>query len=143
MATEHMVICEETGWWATAVRRFADDLPLPLLETRSLSSCMELESRCDVLFMMVEVRRSMLNDLIPWTFEVRQRWKQTPWVAVATREMRRSEWFLREAGAAHVLFSPRQIEEVICILRRHLYAIGHRPRSRVERAFDHLLPDSR
>ena len=143
MATEHMVICEETGWWATAVRRFADDLPLPLLETSSLSSCIELEGHCEVLFLIVEVRRSMLDDLIPWTLQVRQRWKQAPWVAVANREMRRSEWVLREAGAAHVLFSPRQIGEAICMLRRHLYSIRHRPRSRVEQVFDHFLSDSR
>ena len=142
MATEYMVICEETGWWATAVRRFADDLPLSLLETGSLSACIDLESNCDVLFLIVEVRRSMLDELIPWTVQVRQRWKQTPWVAVTTREMRRSEWFLREAGAAHVLFSPRQIGEAICMLRRHLYAIRYRPRSRVEQAYDSFCSDS-
>ena len=73
MATEHMLICEETGWWATAVRRFADDLPLSLLETGSLSACIDLESNCDVLFLIVEVRRSMLDELIPWTLQVRQR----------------------------------------------------------------------
>ena len=142
MTTEHMVICEETGWWATAVRRFADDLPLSVLETSSLSSCIDLEGHRDLLFLIVEVRRSMLDELIPWSCQIRQRWKKTPWVAVANREMRRSEWFLREAGAAHVLFSPRQIGEAIAMLRRHLYAIRYRPKSRVDQAFDDFLSDS-
>ena len=140
---EQVVICEETGVWATAMRRLVTDLPLAVTETRSLASCLDPKGSSEVVFLMVEVRRFMLDDLVPWSFDVRRRWGPLPWVAVAPRAMRRSEWFLREAGATHVIFSLRQMCEVVHVLRRHLRVIGYRPKSRSEQAFDRQNSASR
>ena len=143
MEAGRVMICEKTGVWANAMRRLISDLPLPVMETRTLASCLQTGDHTKVVFLMVEVHRVMLDDFIPWSFEVRRRWGPLPWVVVTSREMRRSQWLLREAGATHVVFSPRQMGEVVRILRRHLLAIRYRPQSRSEQAFDRQKPASR
>jgi hypothetical protein len=40
-------------------------------------------------------------------------------VAAGQRRLRPCRWMLREAGAVHVVFSPRQLSDVVGLARRH------------------------
>jgi hypothetical protein len=46
-------------------------------------------------------------------------------IAVADRDLAAIRPLLREAGAAHVVFSPRMLRPALRMADRHLAAVGH------------------
>jgi len=44
-------------------------------------------------------------------------------VVLSQRGLERYEWLLREAGAVHIVFSPRQLTRLASMIKRHLDAV--------------------
>ncbi len=122
-----IVVCEKTGSWAAAIRRVLRPAS-GLVETRSWQACwQEVRSRTAALValeVLPENAESVCRRLAEWT----GRFRQVHVILLADRSLQRAEWLLREAGAAHVLFSPRDIVRLRPMLDRFLVQI---PPSRI------------
>jgi hypothetical protein len=70
----------------------------------------------------VEATAANLESLVPWLQRFGRAFPRSRVIALAHREQAAYQWLLREAGAAHVAFSPRTWQPVARIVRRHLDA---------------------
>ncbi len=86
--------------------------------------------------MGVEVTRTNLEVLVPWMMRFAAAFPAARVIVLGSRGLEASQWLLREAGAVHVVFSPRDWPPVVRIVQRHLGAApsqGDSDRQRVWR----------
>ena len=103
-----VVVCEKTGKWAAAIRRVLRP-ESGLCETRSWPACLrELQTRTAAL-VALEVLPENAEAVCRRVAELTRRSRHVHAVLLADRSVKPLEWLLREAGAVHVLFSPREI----------------------------------
>jgi len=127
MQNPGIVVCEKTGRWADALR-LALTRPMPdmrlrvadVRETRSLDECGEAVESSPESVVVVEARGSNLSMLPSWIANLCRRFPRALVVAVADRELGAIRPLLREAGAAHVVFSPRMLRPALRMADRHL-----------------------
>jgi hypothetical protein len=123
------IICERTGRWAAAFRMalrrdFPSNCQPRLRELRTLD---ELTSQLaqQPAVAMVEVRRGNLAAVLTWVAEIRSTHVETCCLALLDnvsfdREDRGEVTSaLRSAGAVEICDSPRQLQHVLAIARRH------------------------
>ena len=117
-----IIICERTGTWAVALRRPLQQVGHRIVETRSLDACWaEVTARPESL-VAVEATVANLETLVPWMQRLVAGFPRARVVVLGQRVLEPAEWLLREAGAVHVVFSPRQWPPVVHIAQRHLGA---------------------
>ena len=119
MTRPALIVCEPSGLWATALRQASAAQPLPLVETRR---------PVEVLRQLADAPASMLA--LAWSAEraeltevadrVGRRFPRAQWVALVDRRRSNDGWLARELGAIHVCHSPRQVDVVVRLARRHL-----------------------
>jgi hypothetical protein len=108
MIESNVVVCEKTGRWAAAIRRVLGPAP-GLCETRSWPACLQaLRSRTAAL-VAVEMLPDHAEAVCRRLAELSKRSRCVHAILLADRSLQKAEWLLREAGAVHVLFSPRDI----------------------------------
>jgi hypothetical protein len=117
MNQSNFVICEKTGKWAAAIRRVCG-LASDVCETRSWPACLrELRTRTAAM-VAVEVLPENAEVVCRRLAELAWRSRHVHALLLADRSLRDLEWLLREAGAVHVLFSPRELVRVRPIWER-------------------------
>ena len=95
-------------------------LPLTLQEIRSLPQCQrELEASPNSV-VAVEVLPHNLVAVAKALSEWSRRFPDARFIALAARGLEAHELLLREAGAIHVIFSPRSLSPLLRLIRRHL-----------------------
>ena len=95
-------------------------LPLTLQEIRSLPQCQrELEASPNSV-VAVEVLPHNLVAVAKALSEWSRRFPDARFLALAARGLEPHELLLREAGAIHVIFSPRSLSPLLRLIRRHL-----------------------
>ncbi|NLF69976.1 MAG: hypothetical protein GX575_13095 [Candidatus Anammoximicrobium sp.] len=122
MNESSIVVCEKTGKWAAAIRRVLRPA-CGVCETRSWPACLrELQIRTTALA-AVEVLPESAESVCRRLAEFHGRFR--PWhvILLADRSLQGVEWLLREAGAAHVLFAPRDIVRLRPVWERFLAQI--------------------
>ena len=123
MSDARVIVCEKTGRWATALRRAFRGLQLRVTETRSLTACWQELEQCPTSLVALEFvpdnREAILRRLLD--LHSRYRWAQA--IVLAERGSEPFEWILREAGAIHVLFSPRSLAATARLARRHAHSV--------------------
>jgi hypothetical protein len=144
-----LILCERTPRWATAWRRWADDgdghQDHPrLVEVRSLAQCEAAldESPGAVVALAIDLAGSdrILGLLNTW----RNRFARARVVVLASVEWRDAELALREAGAVHVVYSPRRLAATARLARRHFARqTAHEPAGALEEQIWNRLPWSR
>ena len=125
MSRVEWTVCERTSRWASAMRiaLAADGTPHRLRETRSLSELeAELVDRPTSLT-AIEVHRGNLADVLAWLPNARQRFTRPCFVALLDRtladDMGSVGDVLIEAGAQSIATSPRRLDEILSLARRH------------------------
>jgi len=148
MSRIEWIVCERSRHWSTALSTAlgrADWTPrsVPrLFEVRQLSELTtRLDARPDSLA-VVEVQRANLSDALVWLAEAGRLYPLARFAALAERELCASVESgpasrpghrqpvidaLREAGAGEVVTSPRQLQGILALGRRHasLRAVRH------------------
>ena len=120
MPVARCIVCERSEKWAVALR-----LPLKLVghrvvETRSLDDCWNEVVASPASLVGVEATTTNLESLVPWMQRLTAAFPRARVVVLGSRGLEAGQWLLREAGAVHVVFSPRQWQPVVRIAQRHL-----------------------
>jgi uracil-DNA glycosylase len=122
MPVARFIVCERTATWGVALRRPLKQIGRRIVETRSLDDCWSEVAASPASLVGVEATTSNLASLVPWLQRLTATFPRTRVVVLGSRGLEAGEWLLREAGAAHVVFSPRQWQPVVRIAQRHLGA---------------------
>ncbi len=122
MISAHCIVCERTARWAIALRRPLQRLGVRVYETRCLDDCWREVGAHAASMVGVEVTRANLASVVPWLARLGQTFPRARAIACAHRGLEPAQWLLREAGAVHVAFSPRDITPLVRLILRHLDA---------------------
>ncbi len=117
-----IIICERTDRWAAALRRPLQQVGHRILQTRSLDACWSEVAARPASLVAVEATTVNLEALLPWLPRLMAGFPRARVVVLGQRALESAEWLLREAGAVHVVFSPRQWQPIVRIAQRHLGA---------------------
>ena len=127
------IICERAGQWALALRQAFDRAKAPgaeesaagaaedfrLVETRSADDCLAVLGEEPLAVVVVELCPATCDQALSLVAEVARRFPLAPVIVLAAREMALYEWLARELGAVHFASSPRRLQDVVAIVRRH------------------------
>jgi hypothetical protein len=124
-----VIVCESDGHWAVAMRREAGTTRLPLRETRSLAQSWELLARHAASLVVVELTRANLEGLLARLAWLRRDYPRARLAVVMDRRLAGAADLVREAGAVHVVMSPRRVKPLVYLARRHVEASPRQRRS--------------
>ncbi len=120
MVSARFILCERTGKWAVAFRRQVRDKRLRIYETRSLDQCWDELSQAPWSIVGVEVTVANMSQVAIWLEQLRHERPRARAVLLGQRGLEPAEWLLRQAAAAHVVYSPRDLQPVLDMVDRHL-----------------------
>ena len=120
MPVAHCIICERSARWAVALRRPLARGGHRIVETRSLDDCWREVVASPASLVGVEATTANLETLVPWMQRLTAAFPRVRVVVLGCRALESGQWLLRETGAVHVVFSPRQWQPVVRIAQRHL-----------------------
>ena len=123
MPAARFILCERTGKWVVALRRALSASGPRVFETRHLDDCWKEVVACPASMVAVEVTAANLPHVTTWLRQFSHRFCHAQAVVLGARGLESSEWLLREMGAVHVVFSPRDMTSLIRVVRRHV--AGH------------------
>jgi hypothetical protein len=115
-----LIVCERTGKWAVALRRAAGSRAVRVHETRSLEECREEIEASPASLVALEATTGNFDEILVWLAEAWRDFPRCHVVILGHRGLQQRQWLLREAGAAHVIHSPRGVDAVLRIASRHL-----------------------
>jgi len=120
MDVARLIVCEKTGQWAAAIRRAELDLGVRIYETRSLAECWEELAASPASFLALELSATDVEPLLTKLMSLGWSHPAARAAVLAPRGQEPYEWVLREAGAVHVVFSPRQAASILRLAKQHL-----------------------
>jgi DNA-binding NtrC family response regulator len=120
MSASRFIVCAKTPTWAVAIRRQWLVSGPRICETRSLELCWQDLEQFPKSLVVAELTDNNLGALARWLRRVARRFPDTRVVVVGEHRMEACQWLLREMGAVHAIFSPRNLEDLVRIARRHL-----------------------
>jgi uracil-DNA glycosylase len=124
MAVARCIVCERSEKWAVALRLPLQVVGHRVVETRSLDDCWNEVAASPASLVGVEATATNLESLVPWMRRLAAAFPQARVVVLGSRGLEAAEWLLREAGAVHVVFSPRQWQPLVRIAQRHLGTVS-------------------
>lgn len=137
MPLARLIVCEKTGRWAVGLRRELGKAPR-VYETRSLADCWDELAASPASYLVLEATEANIEMLTSRLAEVRVRFPLATAIVCGERAMARYEWLLREAGAIHAVFSPRELAPAARLAARHLAAVAEPPIPLRERVWERL-----
>jgi ActR/RegA family two-component response regulator len=114
-----MVVCEKGNSWAVALRRQLRPSGFRLVETRTLPDCLHELQTAPGALAVCEVTEKNVAAVLQFLVKLEAESPATRAVVVGTRATSRFEQVLREAGAIHAAFSPRELAGVARMAKRH------------------------
>lgn len=123
-----VIICEHSGEWAAAWRQTVGRGGTParrglrVVAVRSVGDCLDESARHSAAFVIAQW--SLANTLKIWSLLERLPLGMTNvcCALAAERRLAAYQWSAREAGAVHVIFSPRRMRDLVELAGRHLSA---------------------
>ena len=122
MPSARFIVCERSTKWAVALRRQLQAGDPRVYETRTLDDCLQTVAADPTSIVAVEATAANLEALVKWIRRLRGEFRRAAIVVLGSRGLEPSEWLLREVGALHAVFSPRDLQPVLWLVRRHLAA---------------------
>jgi len=138
MPAARCILCERTGAWAVALRPPLQRTGHRLYETRSLATCGDEILASPASIVGVEVTGENLEQVVSWMCRLRTTFPAVRIIVLGRRGLDSCQWLLREAGAVHVVFSPRDVQGVVRVIQRHLGAAPDKGASERERVWQRL-----
>ncbi len=121
MQNASVIVCEKTGNWAVALNRSLRDVKLR--QTRSMAQCMREASYYPASLLVLELTKTNLTEVLACLTLLAQQFRDARAVVVTSSDSEDREWLVREAGAVHVITSPRQVVSLSQLIQRHLAAV--------------------
>jgi hypothetical protein len=90
-----------------------------LYETRHFEDCWQQAVARPASLVALEAIPAHAEALVATLVRYRLALPQLPVLVLASRQMEPWQWFLRELGAVHVVFSPRALGPLVRIVQRH------------------------
>ena len=115
-----LIVRERTGRWAIALSRELRGCGTRAYQTRSLAECWDMLAEYRASFLVVEVTRSNLDELLSRLSEIERRFPAARVGVVGDRVMAECEFLLREAGTIHFTTSPRLLQGLAIAAQNHL-----------------------
>lgn len=137
MPLARLIVCERTGRWAVGLRRELGTHPR-VYETRSLADCWVELAASPASFLLLEATEANVEMLVSRLTELRCGFALSGAMVCGERDMACYEWLLREAGAIHAVFSPRELAPAARVAARHLAAVPEPPVPLRERVWGRL-----
>lgn len=122
MPLARCIICERSEKWAVALRHPLQLAGHRVFETRNLDDCWSEVVTSPASIVGMEATSTNLQALVPWLMRFARAFPSARVIALGSRGLETSQWLLREAGAVHAVFSPRDWQPVVRIVQRHLGA---------------------
>lgn len=132
-----LILCERTGRWAAALRRELLDVDIRVWETRTLDDCWTELKESPASFLVLELGPD-LDGLTRRMMQLPRRFPSAHWAAVTDCTPPDLEWWMREAGAVHVVASTRRVGPLAQMACRHLAQIPLPQQELTERIWSNL-----
>jgi hypothetical protein len=137
------ILLERTSRWAgsfrRAMRKYKSEMPIPICEARSLAQCQRELKASPHSVVGIEILPKNAIEMSRGLIDLSSKFSDSRWIALAARGLEPFELQLREAGAVHVLFSPRSLSPALRLVRRHL-SRAPQPRLSLEESIWVRLP---
>jgi hypothetical protein len=137
MPHARLIICEKNGRWAVALRREIAG-KCRVFETRSLEECWEELAKCPASWLVLEASETNVEPLAGRLANLGRDFAGARAMICGERNMAPWEWLLREAGAVHAVFSPRELAPAARMALCHLAQAPEPQRSFREHVWDRL-----
>ena len=108
-----LIVFESNGTWAAALRRLGLPAPLRMREVRTSGECRENLALSPNAIVTIAATQSNLAAVVDLLVELTDRHTGSTLMVLAERSLLPMELLFREAGAIHVVFSPRQLRHVV------------------------------
>ena len=115
-----LLVCEQTGAWAVALRRECSG-ELRMEETRSVTHCWELLAEAPASFAVAEFTEGNVEILLDRMARLQRDLPLVRVAVVADPDLADYRWLLREAGAVHFTSSKRRLGPLARLVQRHLH----------------------
>ena len=119
-----VVVCEKGNQWAVALRRALGPTGYRVVETRSLEECWRELGRNPASFVALELVPGNAEAVIRRLLDLGRRFHHAQAVVLAERGLESYEWVLREAGAIHVLCSPRNLSAAARLVNQYMQGVS-------------------
>jgi DNA-binding response OmpR family regulator len=119
MALFSVVICESDGQWAVRLRRALQSDRIRLRETRRLVDCQAEVAGSTASLVLLEWSAARRVELAEFVERITRQFPGVNVLALAARDAAGDEWLAREAGAIHFTSSPRALQPLLRLIRRH------------------------
>ncbi|MBI3464878.1 MAG: hypothetical protein HY000_17755 [Planctomycetes bacterium] len=123
----HVIVCERRGAWAQALRRELRDFAAAIAETRSLADCRQELRTAPSSVVAIEFSVATAEAVLDFLGRLPSQFPQAVVIVLAGRDEQPWEWLVRELGAVHVAWSPREMSAVAEIVRRRLADSARQP----------------
>ena len=133
-----LIVCERTGCWAIALSRELRGYPARVYQTRNLAECWDMLAEYRASFLVIEVTRANLDELLSRLQEIEHRFPAARVATVGDRAMAKCEFLLREAGTIHFAASRRLSRAVAVAAQNHLNRVPKPRLSQIETIWDTL-----
>ena len=120
MTCARLILWERTTCWAAALRRATSDQPIRLIETRTWPECLGQLAEASRSVVALELAPKRAEQVLSALEELERRYPFAVPIVLADRRMRAHGPLMREAGAMHLVSSPRKLVAVAQLILRHL-----------------------
>ncbi|HEX4146138.1 MAG TPA: hypothetical protein VHY91_21735 [Pirellulales bacterium] len=130
MTRPALIVCEPIGLWSSALRQASAERPLPLVETRRPAEVWQQLAAAPASMVALAWSAERRAEMVEAADQLGRRFPQARWIALIDRRRPGDGPLARELGAIHVCQSPRQVDVVVRLARRHLgprAAVRHWP----------------
>ncbi len=134
-ASTRLILCEKSGRWAAWLRRLGAGESRWIVETRSLPQLHRELGEHPASLCGIEASGRNVGQLMQSIVRIRDDFPAAGIVVLCGNETAAYEESIREAGAAHVITSPRHVDPLIRFWRKHC---RHHP-PREESLMDRIL----
>ncbi len=139
-----LIVMEQTGDWAAALRR---ELPQPavrLIETRTLEECWRRLAEWPAALVALELTAERVGPLLARLLRMEREFPAARAIVLAERRLAPYGPLVREAGAIHFVDSTRSLGPVAELVRRRLArlaASGDAPAAGADDTLAEILAD--
>lgn len=113
------LVCDRDHTWATQLKAMLRDAGVAVRHCVSLDACWQLLEESPASIVLLVGNTSNLDRVFGALCRIRARFTDARALVVLPRGYTEQAWWLREAGASHVVHSIRELDSVVRIVLRH------------------------
>ena len=130
------VVCERGGFWGAGLRRMLGGDGVFVRRCGSFTQCWPDLELFPSSIVLLEAGEADLGDIFELVCRIQRRFPRARSLVVLPRGcQQQQQWWLREAGAVHVVRSSRELDSVARLVRQHVQQAPAIPRTWTEQVY--------